>query len=55
MAIADDGSGFDRSCAVGRPDSLGLQIMHERACNLGGHLSVESRVGQGTTIAVVLP
>jgi signal transduction histidine kinase len=54
MAIADDGSGFDPT-AVGRPDSLGLQIMHERACNLGGRLSVESHVGQGTTVAVVLP
>jgi signal transduction histidine kinase len=54
MAIADDGNGFDPT-AVGRPDSLGLQIMHERACNLGGRLSVESRVGQGTTVAVVLP
>lgn len=54
MAIADDGSGFEPT-EVGRPDSLGLQIMHERACNLGGRLSVESRVGQGTTVAVVLP
>ena len=54
MTIADDGSGFDPT-AVGRPDSLGLQSMHERACNLGGRLSVESRVGHGTTVAVVLP
>ena len=54
MAIADDGTGFDPAGA-GRPDSLGLQIMHERAFNLGGRLSVESRIGQGTTVAVVLP
>jgi signal transduction histidine kinase len=54
MAIADDGSGFDPG-AVHRPDSLGLQSMHERACNLGGRLSVQSSVGQGTTVAVVVP
>jgi signal transduction histidine kinase len=54
MAIADDGTGFD-PLAVRRPDSLGIQCMHERACNLGGRLSVQSTVGQGTTVAVVLP
>jgi signal transduction histidine kinase len=45
MAIADDGTGFDQ----------GLLSMHERAANLGGHLSIESVVGQGTTVAFVLP
>jgi signal transduction histidine kinase len=54
MAIADDGQGFDPATA-GRPDSLGLQSMHERAVNLGGYLSVETLPGQGTTVALVLP
>ncbi len=54
MAIADDGTGFDLSAAH-RPDSLGLQSMHERAANLGGQMSIESIVGQGTTVALVFP
>ena len=54
MAIADDGTGFDPTTAR-RPDSLGLQSMHERALNLGGYLSIESVEGQGTTVALVLP
>jgi signal transduction histidine kinase len=54
MAISDDGVGFDPETA-GRPDSLGLQSMRERAINLGGYLSVESLRGQGTTVALVLP
>jgi signal transduction histidine kinase len=54
MAIADDGTGFDLAAAR-RPDSLGLQSMHERAFNLGGHLSIESVAGEGTTVAMVLP
>ena len=54
MAIADDGAGFDLAAAR-RPDSLGLRSMQERASNLGGQLSIESVVGQGTTVAMVLP
>ncbi len=54
MAIADDGTGFDLTAAC-RPDSLGLQSMHERAFNLGGHLSIDSVAGEGTTVAMVLP
>ena len=54
MAIADDGAGFHPTAAH-RPDSLGLQSMHERAFNLGGRLSIESVPGRGTTVAVVLP
>ena len=54
MAIADDGAGFDPR-AGRRPDSLGLDSMQERALTLGGSLTVESVVGQGTTVAMVLP
>jgi signal transduction histidine kinase len=54
MAIVDDGVGFDLAAAR-RPDSLGLQSMHERAFNLGAHLSIDSVAGQGTTVAMVLP
>ena len=54
MAVADDGCGFELK-APRRPDAFGLQSMRERAENLNGHMSVESRPGSGTTVAVVLP
>ena len=54
LAIADNGDGF-RVDFPARPDSFGLLSMRERAENLGGHLTIESDLGHGTTIAVVLP
>jgi signal transduction histidine kinase len=55
MAIADDGIGFDPAATARRADSLGLESMRERALNLGGHLSIESAIGHGTTVAMVVP
>jgi signal transduction histidine kinase len=55
MAVADDGIGFDPAATSRRADSLGLESMRERALNLGGQLSIESAVGQGTTVAMVVP
>lgn len=54
MTVADDGRGIDPN-GVRRPDSLGLRSMLERAENLGGRLTVDSRAGEGTTVVVVLP
>ncbi len=48
LSISDNGKGFDP--AVVRPDSLGLGIMRERARESGAILSIESKLGQGTTI-----
>lgn len=51
LAISDDGRGFD----TGSPRSgLGLRSMSERAEALGGTLSIESALGQGTCILVRL-
>jgi signal transduction histidine kinase len=56
LDVADDGVGFDaagtQAAAAGR---LGLRAMRERAEQLGGHLTIESAPGEGTTIAVELP
>ena len=54
MVVADDGAGFDLR-GDRRPDSLGLQSMAERAENLGGRMTLETRIGCGTSVAVVLP
>ena len=53
LTVSDNGSGFDTS--VNKPDGIGMKSMRERAELHGGSLSVESTVGQGTTITAILP
>jgi signal transduction histidine kinase len=53
LRVADDGRGFDPVAA--RPGHFGLSIMRERSEAIGASLAVESRSGQGTTVAVVWP
>jgi PAS domain S-box-containing protein len=50
LCIQDDGRGFDlRSIPAGH---LGINIMSERAAQIGGDLRVQSEPGQGTEIIV---
>jgi signal transduction histidine kinase len=51
LSVEDDGHGFDTR----RIRGLGLVGMEERVHHLGGELSVRSRPGKGTTVAVELP
>ena len=51
LGVTDDGKGFDQASA--RPDSLGLGIMRERASSIGARLSIESEIGQGTSIEAI--
>jgi signal transduction histidine kinase len=54
--IRDDGAGFVLSADGSGPNGgLGLHSMRERVEALGGRLTVESRPGQGTTVAVAMP
>ncbi len=56
--IEDDGKGFDLGEVMRSRDGergLGLLSMEERAELLGGHLSIKSRPGFGTQIAVEIP
>jgi signal transduction histidine kinase len=52
LKVADDGCGFDPSGPEVRGQRLGLTSMEERATELGGQLSVTSRLGEGTTVAL---
>ena len=54
LLIEDDGRGFSPDDAPGRSQDggLGLTSMRERAALVGGSLTVESAVGQGTSIYV---
>ena len=53
LEIVDNGNGFDAEGTP--PDSLGLGIMRERAEAIGAELRVESKMGEGTTVAVSWP
>ncbi|HEY1275712.1 MAG TPA: GAF domain-containing sensor histidine kinase [Thermoleophilaceae bacterium] len=54
LAIADDGHGFDPSARVAE-GHLGLELMRRRAQEAGGELSLTTRPGGGTTVALRLP
>jgi two-component system nitrate/nitrite sensor histidine kinase NarX len=53
LRISDDGHGFDRDGIA--PDSLGLDIMAERAQTIEADLKIESQIGHGTQVTVVWP
>lgn len=50
--VTDDGVGFDPAAG---PAGVGLTAMRERIDALGGTLTVESAVGDGTALAVATP
>lgn len=52
LTIIDDGCGFDTSA---QHDGMGLESMRERAESLKGEFTVESELGEGTRIMVMLP
>ena len=54
LVVEDDGTGFDLSSPVG-DRGAGIIGMRERAAALGGSLDVESAVGHGTTVRLVVP
>ena len=55
IVIEDRGAGFDPQAPTPRASSVGLDSMRERVGLLGGHISVVSAPGQGTTLKVELP
>jgi len=52
LSVADDGRGFDQA-QIGE-ERFGLMGMRERAELIGGDLTVESQVGRGTSVRLVL-
>jgi signal transduction histidine kinase len=53
LSIGDDGAGFDPARAAER-HGMGLDLMRERAAELGGELRIESTPGEGTTVRITL-
>ncbi len=54
LEVEDDGVGFDPS-AVRSAGHLGLANLHARAGALGGKVTIESRLGVGTTLSMRIP
>ena len=55
MTIVDNGAGFEPALARPGGRHFGLQVMHQRAQRIGGHLAVNSAPGQGTRAEVSVP
>ncbi len=53
--ITDDGKGFDVEAALQSTESWGLRGIRERVAMVGGDLSIESQVGEGTRISLWIP
>ena len=54
LTVRDNGRGFDLEAAA-EGSGLGLISMRERVEKLGGTISYQSSIGQGTTVRVWLP
>jgi len=55
VQVTDDGIGFDPSDPELRSRHLGLTSMEERARELGGTLTFDTRIGSGTTVSLEVP
>jgi signal transduction histidine kinase len=58
LTVQDDGRGFtppDQPAELARDGHFGLMGMRERAMLYGGHLTIDSAPGRGTTITAWLP
>jgi len=58
IMVADDGTGFDASEAFmreGGKKGFGLFSIRERLQHLGGSLDIDSKVGRGTRVSLLVP
>jgi len=55
LDVQDNGKGFESETSTDTDGGFGLKSIAEQVKQLGGELTVESRVNKGTTIAVSLP
>lgn len=54
LSISDNGQGFDAEI-IDKATHLGLQFMEERTEELGGHIQILSKAGEGTKIMLTIP
>jgi two-component system, NarL family, nitrate/nitrite sensor histidine kinase NarX len=53
LEVKDDGTGFDP--LQERDSHYGLHIMRERAAAVGGKLFIDSAIGEGCSVTLILP
>jgi signal transduction histidine kinase len=54
LEVSDDGAGFDTSDSEPQ-GGLGLASMRDRACSIGGALTIDAAPGRGTTVRLEVP
>jgi two-component system, NarL family, sensor kinase len=54
LAVVDDGVGFDANDSARAPHP-GIDLMKQRAIELGGVVEIRSRHGRGTTVSALIP
>jgi len=54
LELKDNGQGFDQEIARVK-GGMGLTSMGERADNIGGKLTIQSELGVGTTVRIIVP
>ncbi len=58
LEIADDGVGFNVNKEIEKAhhrNSLGMKNLHDQIALLDGSVTIESEIGQGTTITAIIP
>lgn len=57
VVVEDDGRGFDLANTAGAENGyhIGLNVMRERAEEVGGHFAIKSQPGRGAKVTVDLP
>jgi signal transduction histidine kinase len=55
LLVEDDGMGFALGAARRLPDHFGLRLMQERAVAIGGMVTIDSEVGEGTRVVGRFP
>ncbi len=55
VVVEDLGRGFDATTEDGSEEHMGIQLMRNRAADLGGRMRLHSRPGEGTTVEAILP
>lgn len=55
LIVTDDGKGFDPSTLAATQKGIGLKSMENRAALIGAAFSINTAIGQGTSITITLP
>jgi PAS domain S-box-containing protein len=55
FTFEDNGKGFDKLNAKTSKKGIGLKNIANRAIAMSGHADIDSSIGQGTTITIVIP